>query len=119
MRREPGHHGWKARPPKGRAGSAGGGAKRSSAPSTYLSARRRTEGGVDDELNISQHEYLALDDEKAALLINARYEALRALGCDAEAAVVVAVFPEIDIDAALELIEGGIDPPTVVRVLSA
>jgi len=69
---------------------------------------------VDDELRTSQDEFLALEAEK---VIAARYSAMRALGCDAEAAVVVAVYPEIAIEAAVELLECGYESGTVVGIL--
>ncbi len=69
------------------------------------------------EPRVSHDECLALDGRAAALLIAARYEALRVRGCNAEAAVVVAVHPEISVDAAAELIRRGCSPRMVVRIL--
>lgn len=65
----------------------------------------------------TRQEFLELDDEDAAALIAARYRALSALGCDAEAAVVVAVHPEIGVVEACDLIRRGCDPRTAVRIL--
>lgn len=69
------------------------------------------------EPGISHDEFVALDDKAAALLIAARYEALRVRGCSAEAAVVVAVHPELNVDAAAELIRRGCSPRRVLRIL--
>ncbi len=72
---------------------------------------------VDERHTISQREFMALDDDAAAVLITSRFHALRALGCDAEAAVVIAVHPEIDMEEAYDLVRSGVDAPTLVRIL--
>ena len=40
-----------------------------------------------------------------------------AVGCDAEAAVILAVHPEIAVAEACDLIRGGCDPRTAIRIL--
>ena len=72
---------------------------------------------VDLKVKLSHEEYLQLDGDEAALLIAARFDALQALGCDDDAAVVIAVHPEIAIADALALLEQGCDPRTVLRIL--
>ena len=71
------------------------------------------------ELNVklSHEQYLELDGEDAVLLIGARFDALRAIGCDTHAAVVVAVHPEISIAEAFDLLVHGCNPRTVLRIL--
>ncbi len=71
----------------------------------------------DSDLTVSQDEFLVLRGNDAGNLIVKRFEALRELGCDAEAAVVVAMHPEISVSEAADLIERGCDPRTVLRVL--
>ena len=71
----------------------------------------------DGHLEVSQDEFLALDGDDAASLIVRRFEALRDLGCDPEAAVVVAVHPEISVKDAAPLLQHGCDPRTVLRIL--
>ena len=66
---------------------------------------------------VTQEEFLSMPGEDAALLVAARFETLRALGCSADAAVVVAFHPEITIDDALELIRSGCDGRTALRIL--
>ena len=72
---------------------------------------------VEERRTISQQEFMALEDEAAAVLITSRFHALSALGCDAETAVVIAVHPEIDMEEATDLIRSGVQAPTVVRIL--
>jgi hypothetical protein len=71
----------------------------------------------DDDLSLSQDEFLALEGDAAALLLVARFYALRGRGCDADAAVVVAVHPKISVSEAASLIQRGCDPRTVLRIL--
>lgn len=71
----------------------------------------------DGNLELSQDEFLALDGNDAASLVVRRFEALRELGCDPEAAVVIAVYPDISVTDAAELLQDGCDPRTVVRIL--
>ncbi len=72
---------------------------------------------MDTDLRISQEEFLALDGNDAASLIVRRFDALRELGCGAEAAVVVAVHPDISVSEAADMIQHGCDPRTVIRIL--
>ena len=72
---------------------------------------------VEERRTISQQEFMALDQDAAAILITSRFHALGALGCDTEAAVVIAVHPEIDMEEASDLVRSGLDAPTVVRIL--
>ena len=69
------------------------------------------------ELTISKREFLAFDAEQAAHLIRRRYDAVRAAGCDAEAAVVVAVHPEVAIGDAVDLLRRGFAPRTALAIL--
>ena len=81
-------------------------------------SRRRRETGLNDrDLTIPWQHFLALEGEEAALLVAARYDALRAADCDAEAAFVVAVHPEIAVGDAVALIRRGCTPRTAVRIL--
>jgi hypothetical protein len=72
---------------------------------------------ADNDLRLSQDEFLRLDGDDAAALIAARFDALRELGCDAEAAVVVAVRPEIGVAAAFDLIRRGCDARAAIHIL--
>ncbi len=72
---------------------------------------------MDGDLNIPQEQFLALGGMEAAILIWARYEALKARGCDTDAAALIAAHPEIGVEAALGLIERGCAPRTAVRIL--
>ncbi len=72
---------------------------------------------VERDTTISQQEFMAMPGDDAALLIGARFDELRERGCDAEAAVVLAVHPQINIEAATDLLELGCDPRTVLRIL--
>ncbi|HEX2112588.1 MAG TPA: hypothetical protein VHF67_13665 [Gaiellaceae bacterium] len=72
---------------------------------------------ADSNLTLSQEEFLALDGDAAAGLVASRFHALRELGCDAEAAVVVAVHPEIDVAEAFDLIRRGCDARAVLQIL--
>ncbi len=72
---------------------------------------------MDDLLTATRQEFLELDDEDAITLITARYQALDALGFDAEAAVILAVHPEIAVAEACDLIRRGCDAQTAVRIL--
>ena len=61
------------------------------APSLPPDARSRRERGRVAELNVklSHEACLELDGEEAALVIAARFDALRAIGCDTAAVVVI------------------------------
>jgi hypothetical protein len=72
---------------------------------------------TDRNLKLSQEEFLALEVDVAATLIASRFDALRERGCDAEAAVVVAVHPEVSVAEAVELIRRGCDARMGVRIL--
>jgi len=69
------------------------------------------------EVTLSTQDFLALDAEQAELLVHRRYDALQAAGCDAEAAVIVAWYPEVEVGEAVRLIRHGFDPRTVVAIL--
>ncbi len=71
----------------------------------------------DRDLTIPWQDFLALDGEEAAVLVAARYDALRAADCDAEAAVIVAVHPDIEIADALALMRRGCAARTALRIL--
>ena len=73
----------------------------------------------EDDLTLSWPDFLALEGERAALLVSARYELLRAAGCGAEAAFVLAVHPEISVGNALGLLASGSTPREVVRALAS
>ncbi len=88
------------------------------APLRAIRAPQEGSGVVGDRhLSLSQNEFLALEPDAAALLVAERFHALRGLGCDAEAAVVVAVHVEISVSEAAHLIRSGCRPRTVLRVL--
>jgi hypothetical protein len=72
---------------------------------------------VDINLKISQQEFLDLDDDAVVLVIGSRFHALCELGCDPEAAVVVAVHPEIRVEDASDLLLRGCDARTALRIL--
>ena len=66
---------------------------------------------------ISRQEFMALDADAVSHFVITRFDVLRANGCDAETAVVLAACHEIDVDAALELVEAGCDSRTVLHIL--
>jgi hypothetical protein len=72
---------------------------------------------VDHNLKISPREFLELDDDAVVRLIGSRFHALCELGCDPEAAVVVAVHPEIRVADASDLVRRGCDVRTALRIL--
>ena len=72
---------------------------------------------LDINLKLSPGEFLELDDEAVVRLIGARYHALRELGCDPEAAVVIAVHPEIRVADAAGLLWRGHDARTALGIL--
>ena len=72
---------------------------------------------VDRQLTLSHREFLALDAGQAAALIESRYDVLRIAGCGPEAAVVLAVHPEVEICDALTLIRDGCPPRTALAIL--
>jgi hypothetical protein len=72
---------------------------------------------VETDLRISPEEFLELDDDAAVRLIRSRFHAVCELGCDPEAAVVVAVHPEIRVEDASDLLCRGCDARTALRIL--
>ena len=97
-----------------RGGPCGG-----SAPRCYelLSSAAQLRLLHDRELPLPRPEFLALDAERAARLVGSRYDVLRAAGCDPEAAVVVAVHPEVGVGDALGLIHRGCPARTALAIL--
>ncbi len=69
------------------------------------------------DLRLSEHEFHALETADATRLIEVRFQALRARGCDGEAAALIAVHPEIGVAEAAELLERGCEPRTALRIL--
>ena len=72
---------------------------------------------MDDNLTVTPQEFLEFDYEDAHALMTARYHALEALGCDFEAAVIVALHPEVGVAEAYALIRRGCHPRTAIRIL--
>ena len=66
---------------------------------------------------VTADEFEALDDEVAETLIRARFFALTSVGCEPEDAVVVAVHPQVPLDAACALVSRGCPGRTALRIL--
>jgi hypothetical protein len=103
---------------RSRSSLAEGGGHAAACPPLLIAEPQEGNDLVDDgDLELSQDEFLALDGNDAASLVVRRFEALRERGCEPEAAVVVAVHPDVSITDAAELLAEGCDPRTVVRIL--
>ena len=74
---------------------------------------------LDGQLEISQEEFLTLAEDAAARLVAARFHALRAFGCDAEAAAYVAGQPDVSITDAADLLKRGCEARTALHILRA
>jgi hypothetical protein len=72
---------------------------------------------VNRDLRMSEQEFLALKTAEATRLIEVRFHALRACGCEGEAAALVAVHPEVSVREAADLLERGCKPRTALRIL--
>ena len=72
---------------------------------------------VNGDLRMSEQEFLALETADATRLIEIRFRALRACGCDGEAAALIAVHPEVSVTEAADLLERGCEPRTALRIL--
>ncbi len=72
---------------------------------------------VNGDFRMSEQEFLALETADATRLIEVRFQALRARGCDGETAALIAVHPEVSVAEAGELLERGCEPRTALRIL--
>ena len=66
---------------------------------------------------LTREEFERLDNDVAAALLRARFEALVEAGCGYEAAVIVAAHPEIALTQAVGLLRRGCPARTAVRIL--
>ena len=72
---------------------------------------------IDNNLKSWPKELRELDDDAVVVLIHSRFHALCERGCDPEAAVVVAVHPEVGVEEASRLLRRGCDARTALRIL--
>ena len=66
---------------------------------------------------VTRDEFEDLDESTAASLLRIRYSALVDAGCELEAAVVLAVHPEVELSDAIALLKRGCPPRTALRIL--